>query len=139
MNEEEKNNPRFRALFKCSRHNNISIFTISQEENELPNLTIRGKGNIYHTIQPNTFRDDQNLDHGRTSIDTTLNEFKFLTTSCWDEKYQPLTTDMTKDIFIGRYCLKLNSYSFHIQILFKHSKWLIILNLLTKTWLNYII
>ena len=31
----------------------------------------------------------------------TLNEFKILTSTCWNEKYQPLTFDMTKDKFTG--------------------------------------
>ena len=42
-------------------------------------------------------------------MDMTLNEFKILTSSCWNEKYQPLTIDMTKDKFCGRYRLGLNS------------------------------
>ena len=42
-------------------------------------------------------------------MDITLNEFKLLTSACWNEKYQPLTIDMTKDKFRGRYRLGLNS------------------------------
>ena len=39
----------------------------------------------------------------------TLNEFKYLTSTCWNEKYQPLTIDMTKDKHTGRYRWGLNS------------------------------
>ena len=39
----------------------------------------------------------------------TLSEFKLLTSTCWNEKYQPLSIDMTKDKFCGRYRLGLNS------------------------------
>ena len=42
-------------------------------------------------------------------MDMTLNEFKLLTSTCWIEKYQPLTIDMTKDKYQGRYRLGLNS------------------------------
>ena len=42
-------------------------------------------------------------------MDMTLNEFKFLTSTCWNEKYQPLTSDKTMDKFTGRYRLGLNS------------------------------
>ena len=42
-------------------------------------------------------------------MDMTLNEFKLLTSTCWNEKYQPLTIDMTKDKCTGRYRLGLNS------------------------------
>ena len=42
-------------------------------------------------------------------MDMTLNEFKFLTSTCWNEKYQPVTIDMKKDNYTGRYRLRLNS------------------------------
>ena len=42
-------------------------------------------------------------------MDMNLNEFKYLTNTCWNEKYQSLTIDMTKDKYIGRYRLGLNS------------------------------
>ena len=42
-------------------------------------------------------------------MDMILNEFKLLTSTGWNEKYQPLTIDMTKDKFCGRYRLGLNS------------------------------
>ena len=42
-------------------------------------------------------------------MDMTLNEFKILTRTCWNEKYIPLTIDMTKDRYQGRYRLGLNS------------------------------
>ena len=39
----------------------------------------------------------------------TLDEFKYLTSTCWNEQYQPLTIDMTKDKYKGRYRLRLNN------------------------------
>ena len=42
-------------------------------------------------------------------MDMTLKEFKLLTSTCWNEKYQPLTIDMTKDKCTGRHRLGLNS------------------------------
>ena len=39
----------------------------------------------------------------------TLNEFKYLTSTCWNTKYQALTFDMTKDKLTGRFRLELNS------------------------------
>ena len=39
----------------------------------------------------------------------TLNEFRNLTNICWDKNYQPLTFDMTKNKYTGRYQLGLNS------------------------------
>ena len=96
-------------MFKRGRHNISSVFIISQDYYELPKRTIRANGNIYHIFKPNKFRDAQNLYQDKASMDMTLNEFKYLTSTCWNEKYQPLTIDMTKDKFTGQYRLGLNS------------------------------
>ena len=109
LNEKEMNDPRVHATFKRSRHKNLSIFIISQDYYELPKRTIRANGNIYHIFKPNNFGDVLNIYPDKCSMDMTLNEFKSLTSTCWTEKCQPLTIDMTKDKFTGRYRLGLNS------------------------------
>ena len=101
--------PRVQAMFKRSRHNNLSIFIISQDYYELGKKTIRCNGNIFHMFKPNNFRDVLNLYQDKASMDMTLYEFKYLTSTCWNEKYQPLTIDMTKDKYTGRYRLNLNN------------------------------
>ena len=108
LNEKEMNDPRVQAMFKRSRHNNLSILIISQDYYELPKRTIRANGNISHIFKPNVFRDVQNLFQDKASMDMTLNEFKYLSSTCWNEKYQPLTIDMTKDRYQGPYRLGLN-------------------------------
>ena len=97
LNEKQMDDPRVQAMFKRSRHSNLSIFIISQDYYELPKRTIRANVNIYHIFKPNKSRDIQTLYQDKVSIDMTLNEFKLLTSTCWNEKYQPLTIDMTKD------------------------------------------
>ena len=97
LNEKKMNDSRVQAMFKRSRHNNLSIFIISQDYYELPKKTIRANGNIYHIFNPNNFRGVQNLYQDEASMDMTLDEFKYLPSTCWDKKYQPLTIDMTKD------------------------------------------
>ena len=109
LNEKEINNDKVQAMFKRGRHNNLSIFKISQDYYELPKRTIRANGNIYHIFKPNNFRDVQNLYQDKASMDVTLNEFKLLTSSCWNKNYQPLTIDMTKDRYQGRYRLGLSN------------------------------
>ena len=42
-------------------------------------------------------------------MDMTLNEFKYLTSTSWNKNYQPLTIDMTKNKYTGRYRLGLNN------------------------------
>ena len=109
LNQKEMDDPRVQAMFKRSRHNNLSIFIISQDYYELSKKTIRCNGNIYHIFKPNNFTDVQNLYQDKASMDMTLNEIKILTSTCWNKDYQPLTIDMTKDKYTGRYRLGLNS------------------------------
>ena len=42
-------------------------------------------------------------------MDMNPNEFKLLTCTCWNEKYQSFTIDLTKDKHTGVYRLGLNS------------------------------
>ena len=109
LNQKEVDDPRVQAMFKRSRHNNLSIFIISQDYYELSKKTIRCNGNIFHIFKPNNFRDVINLYQDKASMDMIFKEFKLLTNICWNEKYQPLTIDMTKDKYQGRYRLGLNN------------------------------
>ena len=103
LNENEMNDPRVQAIFKRFGHNNLSIFFISQDYYELPKKTIRANGNIYHIIKPNNLFDVRNFFQDKVSMDMTLDEFKYLTSTCWNKNYQPLSIVMTKDNFTGRY------------------------------------
>ena len=109
LNQKERDDPRVQAMFKRPRHNNLSIFLKGQDYYELSKKTIRCNGNIFHIFKPNNFLDVRNLYQDKASMDMTSNEFKYLTSTCWNEKYQPLTIDMTKDKYTGRYRLGLNS------------------------------
>ena len=103
------NDPRVQAMFKRSKHNNLSIFIISQDYYELPKRTIRANGNIYHIFKPNNFLDVRNIYQDKANIDMTVNEFRYLKSTGWNEKHFPLTIDMTKDKYTGRYRLGLDS------------------------------
>ena len=109
LNEKEMNTPRVQAMFKRSRHNNLSVFFISQHFYQLPKRTMRANGNIYHIFKPNNFREVQNLYQNKASMEMTLSEIRLLTSTCWNEIYQPLTIAMTEDKNTGRYRLGLNS------------------------------
>ena len=60
-NLNKKNDPRVQAIFKRSRHNNLSIFIISQDYYELSKKIKRCNGNIFHIFKSNNFRDVSNL------------------------------------------------------------------------------
>ena len=57
LNEKKINNPIRQAMFKRGRCNRLSIFIISQDYYKLPMRTLRANRNIYHTFEPNNFRD----------------------------------------------------------------------------------
>ena len=103
------NDDRVKALFKRGRHNNIAVFIISQDYYELPKQTIRENSNIFHLFRPNNSRNVLNLFQDKASMDMTIGEFKLLANSCWQTNFQPLTIDMTKDKWVGRYRLGLDS------------------------------
>ena len=109
LNENEMKDERVQALFKRSRHNNISVFIISQDYYELPKRTIRANSNVFHLFKPNNIRDVQNLFQVKASMDMIIDEFKLLCNICWQTKFQPLTIDMSKDKEVGKYKLGLDS------------------------------
>ena len=82
LNEKERNDPRIQAMFKRSRHNKLSIFIISQDYYELPKRTIRANGNICNIFNSNNSTDVQNLYQDKASMDMTVDEFKYLTSTC---------------------------------------------------------
>ena len=77
-NKTEINDPRVQAVFKRSRHNNLSTFISSQDYYELPKKLSEANDNMYHIFKQNSFRDVRNLNQDKTSMDLTLEEFKCL-------------------------------------------------------------
>ena len=87
----------------CPKHLDIiilSIIIISKDYYELSKRGMRAIGNNYHVFRPKNFRDVQNLHQNKALSDMTPNELKLLPSICWNEKFHPLTIDMTKDIEI---------------------------------------
>ena len=115
-------NPRVQATFKRSRHNNLSIFIISQDYYESPKRTIWANGNIYYIFEPDKYKDVQIINQDESSMGMTLNEFKNLTSTWWNEKYQPLTIDMSEDKYTGRQRLELTPVFVPDSSLFQRTK-----------------
>ena len=109
LDEKERVSFWVQSMFKRFGHIILRIFIISQECYELPKRTLWANGKTYNNFKPNNFRDVKIFYQDRTSIDITLNGFKLLTSTCWNQKYQPLTTDMTKDKYTGWFRLGLSS------------------------------
>ena len=84
LNEKEINNDKIQAMFKRGRHNNLSIFIISQDYYELPKKTIRANGNIFHLFKTNNYLDVRNIYQDKASMDLILDEIKSLISICWN-------------------------------------------------------
>ena len=69
LNQKDMDDLRAQAMFKRSRHNNLSFFIISQVHYELSKKTLRCNGIIYHIFKPNNFRDIQNLYQDKASME----------------------------------------------------------------------
>ena len=82
LNEPKLNDLRVQAMFKRSHHENLSLFIISQDYSDLPKRTIRANRNIYHILKPNNSEDVQNFYQDKASKEMTLNDFKYLTSTC---------------------------------------------------------
>ena len=72
LNQKEMDDPRVKAKFKRSRHNNLSFFIINQDYYQLSKKAIRCNGNIYPLFKPNNFRDVLNMYQDKNSMDMTL-------------------------------------------------------------------
>ena len=79
LNEKKMYDLRVQAMFKRSRHINLSVFIISRGYYELPKPNIRATGNIYHIFKPDNFLDVRNIYQDKASMDMTFNKFKKLT------------------------------------------------------------
>ena len=55
-----------------------------------------------NTFKPNNFRVVRNLYVDKGSVFLTRIEYKIISSSCWNEKHQPLSSHMTKDKHTGR-------------------------------------
>ena len=106
---ERLNDPLMEVPLERCRLNSLSFSIISQNFHEPLNWTITANGSIYRIFKPNNCRIVRNFYQDKASMNITLKEFKCLTSSCWVEKYQPLTIEMTKHKYTGRYSLELKS------------------------------
>ena len=57
LGEKEFNDSRVQALFKRSKHKNLTLFLISQDYYEHPKRNVPANADIYHIFKTNNFRD----------------------------------------------------------------------------------
>ena len=51
----------------------------------------------------------EKLYQNKAGVATSINENEILTDGCWNQRYQPLSIDVTNVVYTGRYRIGLNS------------------------------
>ena len=82
------------------------------------------RSNVKYIIfsKPNYFTNVQNLCQDKKSMDGSSNEFILTNFTCWIEKHQPLTIDMTREENTGHFSLGWYSVSLRTALFFKIQK-----------------
>jgi hypothetical protein len=107
---EKQNN--VEKYYSHGRHNNVDCFYISQNYIKLPKNTIRENANLFILFP----QSKQNLDYIYRDhcIDLNRDDFLYLCSISWKEKFGFVTIDLTNEINEGKYRKMLN-YSMEID------------------------
>ena len=110
LKQKQKKDPRVQALFKHTRHSNISISKFSQDYHEQRKKIFRTSGKTYHILKANSFGGVRNPYQDETTMNKKRKGYyHFFSSTCWKEEYQSEYIDMTKDSYTGWSCLGLSS------------------------------
>ena len=97
-----KNSSQIDEFFTRGRHEELDVYYISQSYFALPRQSIRN--NIDRLILfKQTLRDVQSMYYDIGAYDMNYDEFKQMCHRAWDEKYNHLCIDMTKNKNEGKY------------------------------------
>ena len=97
-----KNSSQIDEFFTRGRHEDLDVYYISQSYFALPRQSIRN--NSYRLILfKQTLRDVQSMYYDIGAYDMRYNEFKEMCHKAWNEEYNYLCIDMTKNKNEGRY------------------------------------
>ena len=97
-----KNNSRIDEFFTRGRHECLDVYYISQSYFALPRQSIR-KNSDRLILSKQTLRDVQSMYYDSGAFDMIDDEFKEMCHKDWDERYNYLCIDMTKNKNEGKY------------------------------------
>ena len=89
-------------FFTRGRHENLDVYYISQSYFALPRQSIRNNSDRLILFKQ-TLRDVQSMYYDIGAYDMNYDEFKQMCHKAWDEKYNYLCIDMTKNKNEGKY------------------------------------
>ena len=91
-------------FFIRGRHNNLDIYYLSQSYFDLPKRTIRNNSNKIFLFNQ-TLKDIEHIYRDLAGYDMNYDEFKDLCRKSWEEDYNYLCIDRSKERDQGRYCI----------------------------------
>ena len=97
-----KNSSQIDEFFTRSRHEGMNVYYISQSYFGLPRQSIRNNSDRLILFNQ-TLRDVQSMYYDIGAYDMKYNEFKEMCHKAWDERFNYLCIDMTKNKNDGKY------------------------------------
>ena len=97
-----KNDSQIDEFFTRGRHEDLDVYYISQSYFALPRQSIRNNSDRLILFKQ-TLRDVQSMYYDIGAYDMKYDEFKEMCHKAWDEKYNYLCIDMTKNKNEGKY------------------------------------
>ena len=97
-----KNSSQIDEFFTRGRHEDLNVYYISQSYFGLPRQSIRNNSDRLILFKQ-TLRDVQSMYYDIGAYDMNYDEFKQMFHKAWDEKYNYLCIDMTKNKNEGKY------------------------------------
>ena len=109
-----KNSSQIDEFFTRGRHEDLDVYYISQSYFALPRQSIRNNSDRLILFKQ-TLRDVQNMYYDIGAYDMKYDEFKEMCHKAWDEKYNYLCIDMTKNKNEGKYRIFNESKNTYIE------------------------
>ena len=109
-----KNSSQIEEFFTRGRHEDLDVYYISQSYFALPRQSIRNNSGRLILFKQ-TLRDVQSMYYDIGAYDMKYDEFKQMCHKAWDEKYNYLCIDMTKNKKEGKYRIFTESKTTYIQ------------------------
>ena len=97
-----KNSSQIDEFFTRGRHEDLDVYYISQSYFALPRQSIRNNSDILILFKQ-TLRDVQSMYYDIGAYDMKYDEFKEMCHKAWDERFNYLCIDMTKNKNEGKY------------------------------------
>ena len=109
-----KNSSQIEEFFTRGRHEDLDVYYISQSYFGLPRQSIRNNSDRLILFKQ-TLRDVQSMYYDIGAYDMNYDEFKQMCHKAWDEKYNYLCIDMTKNKNDGKYRIFNESKTTYIE------------------------